>query len=352
MKHMIFRMAIFCVILAHGLTSAAQDVTLTLLDEQDIGTDCPAATALQPGTDVMWVLMDNCGGYRYSLRAYDLSSGDWASAAPIPLDAIDSERYEVYPFSAPVGFTPDGTLQIMAANRDDDNFTRFVVDAQSGAVTSDAAEELNALLRQYSQYPAFATTFSGDFRYAAVSDDDGTMFHILDFASGDVLFEIETPGGIPVFSGERLYVSAPQEPENYENFDGTLFVYSLPDGAVIQTLELPISVVYPSADGRYIAIEVASNEVGKEQLAVVDVETGSMSGLLPVSVPPRRATTCHNNGRDISDLDLTASGKLFIRGLAWLPDDAGFITINAYDGAQTNTGCIFEYSRARRYGVG
>jgi hypothetical protein len=350
MKHMIFRMVILCALLARGMVSAAQEVTL--VDEQDIGTDCPVTSAVQPGTDVMWVLMDNCGGRRFSLRGYDLSSGDWAGAAPIPLEAIDSERYEVYGFTAPMGFTPDGALQIMAANRDDDNFTRFVVDVQSGAVTSDDAEELNALLRQYSEYPAFATTFSGDFRYAAVNDD--VKFHVLDLAAQEALFEVDTPASAVTFSADstRLYMSILDEPDNYDNFDAAIVVYSLPDGAELDRMAFPFSVLYPSDDGHTIAVQVAAHEVGSEQLGVVDLETGSVSGLLPISVPPRRATKCHNTGRDISDLDLTASGRLYIRGLAWLPGNSGFITINAYDGTQTNTGCIFEYSRARRYGVG
>ncbi len=343
-------LVIFCAFLAHGLVVEAQDMTLTLVAEQDIGTDCPVASTFQPGTDVMWVLMDNCGGYRYSLVAYDRNSGEALPQAPIPLAEIDGDIYDVFSFSEPFAFTPDGVLQIMAA--EGDFFVRFQIDVESGAVTMDDAEEINTLLGQFSEYPAFATTFSEEHRYAAVTDD--VKFYILDFTTGDVLFEIETLGIIPFFSGDgqRLYVSILDEPENYENFDGKIVVYSLPDGAVLNSIEFPFSVLYPSDDGRYIVAEVASPEVGKEQLAVVDMEGGSVSAMLPISVPSRKAMTCHNTGQDISDVDFTASGKLFIRGLSWLPDNSGFITVNAYDGMQTNTGCVFEYSRMRQYSVG
>jgi len=342
---------IFCVFAMQLFIAQAQDAGLTLISEVDIGTDCPVSSAIQPETEVMWVLMDNCGGYRYYLQAYD-RSGTALDQPTIPVDDIDGDLYDVFSFGETVAFTPDGMLQIMAVQKDEDEFTRFQVDMASGTVTSDEAEDINAVLRQYSEFPAFATTFNNDHTRAVVGDD--APMKIVDLSSGEALFEVDLPGSLFVFSedGQRLYVNAPVEPENYENFDSTLFVYSLPDGAVIQTLNLPLSTPFPSADGRFIAIEIASPEAGNEQLAVVNGETGAISAALPISVPSTKAMTCYNTGQNISDLDFTASGRLSIRGLVWLPDNAGFLTFDAYDGTQTNTGCIFEYSRLRQYRVG
>jgi WD40 repeat protein len=348
---------VFCLVLTHGVFSRAQDASpdLTLIAEHDIGLDCPVSTTVQPETDVLWVLMDNCGGRGFSLRTYDLNSGAPTNDVPMMLDAIDGDLYSVYGFNTPMAFMPDGSgLQLFIANDEDDTFTRVQIDLDSGDVTLDAeaAAQFNTLFGQFTEYPAFAVTFSPDHLYAVVAADDGTLY-ILDLDTQELLFDLMVPGTFATLSpdAQQLYVTTPEDPDDFENFEGTIAVYSLPDGALIQEIQLRQSVVYPSPDGRYLAFQTLAPEVGNEQLGVVEIASGSMSPLLNIGEEPKQVTTCLNNGNDVSDLDYRTTGDLFLAGLHWLPDSSGFVTVNAYGTAQDSSGCIMDYSRLRQYQV-
>lgn len=343
-------------VIAPFLSLAQDDApTLTLTDEQDTGYRCPAASALQPETDTLWVMMDNCRSRERTLHAFDRNTGeliDSAVGAPFTLDMLDG--YEIDRFIAALGFTPDGALELIATNYDDETFARFQIDITSGDVTQDeeADAALNTLLGQYSEYPVYLTIFSRDHQIAAVGDE--VSLRVVDLTSDNVLFEVDTAIGISAFSpdGERLYISTVNEPDNMESFEGTLLVYSVPDGELLYSHDLPFSALFPSDDGRYVAVELASFEGGKEQIAVIDVESGARSAELPISEAPRQVTTCRNDGRDVSDTDFRTSGHLSIIGLQWLADGSGFITLNSQGNQETNTGCVLDYSRLRHYAVG
>lgn len=338
------------------IASHAQDdaPTLTLTDEQDTGYRCPAASALQPDTDILWVVMDNCRSRDRTLHAFDRNTGELIDAtvgAPFTLDML--EGYEIDRFIAALGFTPDGTLELISTNYEDETFARFQIDITSGDVTQDeeADAALNTLLRQYSEYPVYLTVFSRDHQLAAVSDE--VILRVVDLASDTVLFEVDEAIGISAFSpdGGRFYISTLNDPDDMDSFEGTLLVYSVPDGELLSSHDLPFSGLYPSEDGRYVAAELASFEGGKEQLAVLDTETGALSAELPISEAPQQVTTCQNDGRDVSDVDFRTSGHLSIIGLQWLADGSGFITLNSPGNQETNTGCVLDYSRLRHYAV-
>lgn len=344
--------------IAPFLSHAQDDApTLTLTDEQDIGYRCPAASALQPGTDTLWVVMHDCINRDMTLHAFDRNTGELIDAtvgAPFTLDMIEDGVYEIDRFIGALGFTPDGTLELIATNYDDETFVRFQIDIATSEVTQDedADEALNDLLLQYSEYPVYLTIFSDDHQLAAVGDE--VSLRVVDLANDDVLFELDVPIGISAFSpdGTRFYVSTLNEPDNMDSFEGTLLVYSVPDGELLSSHALPFSVLYPSDDGRFVAVEIATSEVGEEPIAVLDVETGALSTELPIHEAPQQVVTCKDDGRDMSDVDFRTTGLLTLVGLQWLADGSGFITLNSPGNQMTNTGCVFDYSRLRRYVVG
>ncbi len=138
------------------------------------------------------------------------------------------------------------------------------------------------------------------------------------------------------------------EPDNYDNYNSKLFIYSLPDGAVEESIALPTPFIYSSPDGRYLAIQTGDSQVGFVELA-----TGNLSPTLPINEKEEQVLKCLNSGKDLSDVDFTKSGSLPIKRLQWLPDGAGFITTNTYSGQAVGGGsvCYLDYSRLRQYSV-
>jgi len=349
-----------CVVLLQGLISHAQDktLTLTLTTEHEIGFECPIASTQQPGTDTMWVLMDNCRGLQFSLHAYDLKSGEALDTAPLLLDEIDGNVYVIYNLM-PLAFTSNGTLELFAANRETDDLARFQIELESGATTPDANadEQLNIFLRQFSDYPSFTVTFSPDHTRAISYDNDGMVLYVLDLVAEDVLFKLEGTFSLSAFSpdSQQLYVGTLDDPDNLEADDSTVSIYSLPGDAVIQSLHLPISLVYPSPDGRYIAFQTVPNEGGTEQLGLVELATNAVSPLLKIGVEPHKVLTCVNSGRNVSDVDFTTSGQMSLQTLEWLADSSGFVTANSYGnqvaGSSRSNICFFENSRLRYYQI-
>lgn len=331
--------------------SQAQDgaPTLTMTGEQEIGVQCPVDAARQP--ENLWVLMDDCGGYEFALQVFDSTTGDLLDA-PISIDRIDGVVYDIDRFINPLAFTSENTLELIATNFEDETFTRFQIDLDTFAVTEDTSDGLNELLRQYSEYPVYTTTFSDDHRLAAVRDDVAAVY-VLDLDSETVLFEVDAAVGISAFSADsqRLYVSALDNPDDYTSFEGTLSVYSVPDGELLHSLPLPFSELYPDDEGRMLAVVVASSEVGEEQLGVLDLETNALSPLLPISEAPQRVLACRNDGSDRSDVDLNTTGRLSIIVLQWLTDGSGFFTMNSPGWQSDNTGCVYDVSRLRHYTV-
>ncbi len=342
-----------CCVLLQGVIAFAQDSGLdfSLDAEHDIGFECPVSTAIQPGTEVLWVLMDNCGGNKFSLHAYDLNSGEPVGDSPVIVDTIDGNRYSVDSWGNPLTFVDDQTLHLAATDSTNDySYAGFMIDLVTGKATTtpDDDSRINDLLAGFGGY-AMSMIYSRDHKLAITSDD--VTYYVLDLTEGTVLFEIESPGGIyGNFSADsqQLYFTVLDEPDNYDNYNSKLFIYSLPDGAVEESIALVTPFVYPSPDGRYLAIQTGDSQVGFVELA-----TGNMSPLLAIDEEGGRALKCLNSGKDLSDVDFTKSGSLPIKGLQWLPDGAGFITVNTYSGQAVGGGsvCYLDYSRLRQYSV-
>ncbi len=341
--------------LVWGQFVTAQDTSLnlTLAAEHNIGFDCPEASAVQPNSGVMWVLMSNCGGNRFSLMKFDLESGQPLSESAIPLDEIDGKLYYLDSFVNPMGFTGENTLEITFSDSETYLPVRFEVDVDTGVMSSNAEadEQLGALLSELSMYPE-TTVYSGDHSLAVTAGDP--VFHVIDLESGEVITEIEgSSAEMSAFArfspdNKKIYIALYDEPENMENYDSTLYVYSLPDGELLQSAALPNSIFYPSPDGRYAAVRTA-----EELLLVVNLEAGNSSQGLEIHEAPSPVLTCINDGRDMSDVDFQRSGKLWMNGLEWLPDAAGFVTVNSYNGQGAGGGapCFFDYSRLRQYSI-
>ncbi len=320
---------------------------LTLTAEHDIGFDCPVASAVQPKIDVLWVLMDSCGGSRFSLHAYNLTTGAALDRAPIKLDQIDGGAVYMYSFTTPLAFTPGGMLEVFTFSYDTHERTSLKIDPYSGAVTTDAEadERVNQLVRQVSEYGEQAV-YSPDHTFAVAPDD--VNLHVLDIAREKLLSEINAPLGQVVFSpdSQQVYISVFDEPDNMENYSATTSVYQLPDGALVKTLAVTTGFIFPSPDGRYLAAQVNDSQLG-----VIEVATGAMSPLVEMWEKPGRALKCENDGRDISDVDFPRSGRLTLSSVEWLPDSSGFVTLNSYGGEGAGGGrlCRFNHSRLRQY---
>jgi hypothetical protein len=219
------------------------------------------------------------------------------------------------------------------------------------ALDETADEALNAKLLELSEYPAYATTFNADRTLAAVTDD--VMLHIIDLATGDDLFQLEDPYAIVAFSSDSklLYASSLKDPSGSDFSEATFSVYSVPDGKIIKSQDLPAVVPYPSADDQHIVVMTVTSEVGSEEVGVLDLDTGLVSPLLLAADKPTRVTQCSNSDTDLSDYDYTTSGHLWLIGLYWLKDSTGFVTFNSQDGTTTSTGCMLDYSRLRQYSI-
>ncbi len=146
-----------CCVLLQGVFAFAQDSGLdfSLTAEHDIGFDCPVSTAIQPGTDVLWVLMDNCGGYHFSLHAYDLKSGEPLSQEPVIVDTIDGDVYEVDSWGNPLIFVDDHMLHLIAMdNTTDYGYAGFMIDLATGKATPTPEDDtrINDLLKGFGGY--------------------------------------------------------------------------------------------------------------------------------------------------------------------------------------------------------
>lgn len=341
--------------------SAAQTAALDVIQaaEYDIGFDCPVSAALAPGAARLWVLMDDCYDSHFSLRAFSVVDGsplnDDTSDFSDELAVLD-EGYITH-FTFPVAFTPDGMLDILYSDSEsyDTLNLRVPVDAAETADTRallPTLDALNALIPGFTGYPE-TTVYNADHTLAAVIDE--THFYVLDLLAGVRLLEIEQPGepysSFPYFSTDShlLYITQLHNPEDYDDYTSTLYVFSLPDGEQRASYEVPSPFIWVSPNDQYVAMQV-----GDETLQVLDLVSGGLSVALPLFEPPTKVMRCLNNNADVSDIDYTTRGNLFLMGLNWLPDSSGFLTVQSYlgDGAEgSGSVCIFNYSRLRHYTI-
>ena len=339
-----------------GAQSGSLSVTMT--SEEDIGFDCPVTATIDPAGTTLWVLMYSCFDTGYYLRAFNVGSGaainddDHNFAAAL----AGLEEGDAASFNTSLAFTPDGEMSI---NYADENFVPVNVSISAGAdgsastegVTSDT---IGSVIANYSEYPE-TTVYNADHsRAVAISEADNSL-HILDLQSGTEILEIEIEGDIynayPSFSadGQQLYITQLHNPEDMSATASTLYIYSVPDGELVNSYEVLSPFIWVSPNGQYAALWMSDDE-----LAVVELAENNYSQPIQMWEEPRPLTACLNTGQDMTDVDFIVSGQLFLMDLEWLPDSSGFITLNSYmgDGAAGDGGnCLFNYSRLRRYSL-
>lgn len=340
-----------------GVGTAQDDsLNLTQTAEYDIGFDCPLASALDPDGTTLWVLMNNCGSKRYNLQAYDVSDGtritenDYADAL-LPLDSI-----YVDPFINPLAVTPDGDLSIRYNDPDTyESINLLIPLATGGEATTVNSASYNAFMATMSEYPEFSI-YSMD--HTQVVASSATSLHVIDVQAETEVVEIEvsTDTAVPFFStdGTALYVTELTNPDDYDDYSATLFIYSLPDGALLAQYEVPSFLVWVSPDGKYAAGEIGSSNVGeRSDLFVIELESGRVSPMQTLLEEPHRVLTCLNRETDMTDVDFMTSGLFRNAGLQWLPDSSGLLLPLSYGGESTggSNPCYFNYSRLRSYAV-
>ncbi len=344
--------------------AAAQTASpvLTLEAEVDIGFDCPVSATPDPAGDILWVLMDNCDGGSYTLRGFRIADGsrvagrgdDFAPAL------TDLRNGFVDSFVLPLAFTPDGALDIFylaytAPRTEEIRNIRLRLDGGDPVderAILPALETLQALIPGYDGYVGM-TVYSPDHTRAIAIEE--TRFTIIDLQAGTVLLTIDAPEGtfgtIPGFSadGEVLVFPRLNAPEDFDRLDSTLRLYSLPEGDLLATYDVPSPSLWLSPDRRVVAALL-----GDDQLIVTDLASGNTSQPIRIFEPPTPVRRCLNSGKEVSGVDYVTRGVLYLTGLIWLPDSSGFLTVNSYmgDGAQgSGSDCLFNYSRLRRYSV-
>lgn len=341
-------------LLFSGMIAFAQDegFHLTLADEQNIGFDCPIASAVHPTSGELWVLMDQCNGGDYHLQAFDLVSGEIITERAFTLDAIDGDRFGVESAVKPMIFLNETTLEIVTYRHDDYNLLRFEVDIETGAATLnvEASGQLTTVLLRYSDYGEYAT-LSPSHQYAFAVSDEAS--YLINSTTGELLKSFESSIMFAAFSADEqfVYFTTFEDVEDYENFSGVLEIYDvtqLPDAEPLQTSIVPSVDIYPSPNGEYLAIRINARE-----LVVVAMDSQAVTPSLEIWEPERQALTCVNSGADLSTVDFTTSGRLRLTSLQWLPDSSGFVTLNSYGGEGAGGGrpCYFNYSRLRHYQI-
>ena len=355
-------LTIFSILLGLS-TASAQTLDVQMSAEYDIGFDCPETAVLDSAATTMWVLMNNCGDSGYSLRGFSTADGspvnDEASSFSDALTVLDDVGF--YYHNSPIAFTPDGMLDILYNAGDDYNTYNVQLPLDGAAPANDAMtllnlETVNNLIPGYAGYLE-TTVYNADHTLAVVMDT--LKYYVIDLQTGAEVLAINEPGGtditFPSFSedGQRLYIARFSNPDDIDDYSGTLSIYSLPEGALLQTYDVPSALLWVSPNEQYAAFTIGSSTGDGDVLGVVELVTGAVSLMLPINEPPSKLMACANDGRDMSDEDFTASGRFSLTSLNWLPDSSNFFTVNSYGGEAAGGGrvCFFNYSRLRQYSV-
>ncbi|MFN8528286.1 MAG: hypothetical protein U0670_06720 [Anaerolineae bacterium] len=341
---LICRVFLLCAVI-FGISAAlqAQDspVTLSLVSETLTGTDCPFGTALQPDGAAVWVVFADCHREHYSLRQFSTSTGE-----PIgePIALFDDPEHDFFRLFSPhtLVVTPEGQLRLVVNDIIAKRPVTYLIDPITGTSTRDEAvdAQVGAFINRFTPYVT-GVSFSPGQTYAAAVDD--TDLDVIDFANQSPLFTLPTTTTANGFSAASQFFTLDS---------GTLEVYRLPEGESVGAYSVPLQglMIYPSDDGRYIAIDSDT-----DQLGIFDTLTGSLSNLISLTLPPFTVTDC--SVRDpIADAALDLSqGSLWIRDLIWLPDGDTFLTVSEYVGdgmtQGRENGCDSTSTRLQLYHV-
>lgn len=328
--------------------------------EYEIGFDCPAAQALSPDGETLWVLIQGCFTRVNALRAYSVEDGE-------PLNAEDAFAAElaVIPILSyidsntnPMVFLPDGRLSIIYIDEETYEARRLLIDVgvETGASPTTTVDEdsLNSLIARYSDYPE-TTVYNADHSLAVAFGT--TALHVLDLATGTELFSVaadsEEYSMFPAFAPDSrtLYVAQLINPEDYSDYNSILTMYNLPDGSPTgESVTVASPFMWISPDGHYSVGHVGSTDGEYAALTVTNLEDGSTSEEFPLYERKEKAQVCVNDGRSLSDYDFPKSGKLQLASVSWLPDSSGFIIARSYGGEALGGGapCALNTSRLNR----
>jgi hypothetical protein len=358
-EQLLARFGILIVALILGASiwvSVAQDgLNLIQTAEYDIGWECPKAAALDAEGTTLWVLMDNCFSSKYVLRAYNVADGTQVNTDDYAEDLASLSGFYIDPFITPMAFTPEGDLSIYYNDPETYESVHTLIPLATGGETiTEMDPDYDAFLAGYSDYPDFSVYSPDHSRVVAIG---ATSFYVLDVAAQTEIAEIPVEGGTDYataqfsYDSERLEVIQYNTLDVVDDFSSQLFIYSLPDGELLNEYPMPSSAVWVSPDGMYAAVNLFSSNIGDQnELIVIDLETGVSSAASNLDEAPHQVTTCVDNGNDVSDVDFTASGRFSFPSIYWLPDSSGLIVPLSYGGEGSNT-CIFNYSRLRTYHV-
>jgi len=343
--------------LFNRVTAQPPILPITPTAEYDIGVDCPSAQTLSPDGATLWVLMRGCLTRINTLQAFNLSDGtpvdtgsaDDFSAALEPLREGYVDR-----FTNPLVFINDGNaLSIRYIENDSYAPRNLILSLDSSEIAPLITHEaLTELLLTVTEYPEVAV-YNADHTQLAVTGTDALT--VFDLTTGEVIFSLPLPesyNAYPTFSqdGQTLYVGQFSDLEDIESFASTLTAYSLSDGEMLGRYDVPSVFVWVSPDGRYAVAEVGANDGTSADLYIVDLTNGAVSDVIPLYEPSRPLVACANDGRNMSDVDFTVSGKLNVAGLNWLPDSSGVVYTRSYGGEASGGArpCAFNTSRLNR----
>lgn len=349
-----FRLAgvFFLLILASGFSAAQSgEPAVTVGPEYHIGFNCPAAQTLDEEANVLWVLMEGCFTYGYTLQAFNILTGENVTGASDYSDKLAILQDVVIEDNANALRVNDGIVTIRYADTDEYMPHTLTFALHDAAVTPDISDaDLAELLLTYTEYPETAI-YSPDQSLVALTSTD--TLTVVEIPSGAIVLQLpvdaESYNAYPSFSADsRLaYVGYFNNFEDFEDWSSTLAVYDLSTGEKIAEQAVPAPFAAVSPDGRYAAIERQSNDGTTSNMLVVDLETGAVSEGVSLYEPRRRATECTNDGRSLSGLDITVDGRFQLGGISWLTDGSGFFYTRSYRGVGLGGGrpCVLDYSR-------
>lgn len=363
-----FLVLIMLMMLSSVVFSQNAGVMFSKTAEYDIGFKCPVASTLDPSDTQIWLLMDDCRGWFYTLAVYNIADGslvempDYATELE-PLNLYDADEVNmriVSIWTNPMAFTPEGDLSIRFAslNFDEDTsatYTLIIPVATGGEVSLQENATLDEFLLQYNEY-FYDAVYNHDHTQIAIWDD--SSLHIIDIATETEIGEIGAEGDpyttFLSFSDDNatlraVHLNVTDSINLADDPTTSLSIFSLPDGELLNQYDLPSYLVWVNADVSMVAFTLFDNAGNDIGLAIMDLATGEMSQPLDMNEAPVSITKCLNTGQSTTDYNYVSTGEFRYNELHWLADDTllgGF----SFNGDGFNE-CYFNYSRLRIFSV-
>ncbi len=344
--------------LFNRVTAQSPTLPVTPTAEYNIGVDCPEAQALTADGATLWVLMRGCLTRITTLQAFNVSDG-----TPVETGSADDFSAALEPLRTgyvdrstnAMAFINNGNaLSIRYIENDTYAPRNLILSLDSSEIEPLITDEaLTELLLTVTEYPEVAV-YNADHTVVGVTGTDALT--VFDLTNGEVIFSLplepESYNAYPTFSqdGQTLYVGQFSDLEDMESFASTLTAYSLPDGEMLSRYDVLSAFVWVSPDGRYAVAETGSNDGTSAELYILDLTTNATSDVIALYEQPRPLVACANDGRSMTDVDFTVSGRLGLAGLSWLPDSRGLVYTRS-SGGEASGGvrpCAFNTSRLNR----